>query len=157
MPRRLAPTIVAIAAALALGGCAQPPPRDLPLTLLDSFDRAWSIASHAAEQRMAELEQRCAPPPPSRSFEALLDRAERQVTADDEAARRDLDRALARAPELSASRRAAVLDCIDRNLGEANGDLSRAIDGPDDELARLEAAETRVTIARLRAVRALIS
>jgi len=157
MPRGLAPTIVAIAAALALGG-ARPPPRDLPLTLVDSFDRAWSMASHAAEERMAEIERRCEEPvpPPAVSLEALLDRTERQVTADDDAARRDLDRTLAKAPALSAGRRAAVLDCIERHLGEASRDLSSAIDERDDELARLEIAELRATVTRLRAVRALV-
>jgi hypothetical protein len=154
--RWLGTTIIALAAIFGLG--ASPPPQ-LPFALLDSFDQAMKLVTAAAEKQIAEIEARSAQTAraPTVSFDEWLDRFEQQLAGVDAAAHDALDRALVAAPELSPQRREAVLDCIESHLAIASDDLSRALDGRDDELGRLEVAEYRATFVRLRAVRALVT
>jgi hypothetical protein len=154
MRKWLGAGVVAFVTAVVIAG--RPPPS--PLTLLDSFDQALSLVTAAAEQRVAEIERRSEhPAPPRVSFAALVDRAERRLAVAEDAAGLALDRALATVSELTLTRRSAVLACIDHHVAQANGALARVLDGGDDELTRLEAAEYRMTLQRLRAVRTLVA
>ena len=135
-------------APLGAGPAPQVPP--LPIALLASFDEAFALVSDAAEQRIAELEQRSELPrrSPSPCVAALLTRIERDVTA----ACADARVALCRAFEtvaLSPARRASVLASIDRQLAEAH----RARAGTSDPAVRLEYS---LTCTHLRAIRALV-
>jgi hypothetical protein len=120
----------------------------LPIALLASFDEALALVSDAAEQRIAELEQRAGTPRRSPCVADLLVRVDRNVTAACDEARAALDRARATI-ELSPARRAAVFASIDHQLAEAQ----RARAGTTDPDVRLE---YDVTCCHLRAIRAMV-
>ena len=122
---------------------------ELPFALLESFDRAFSLAYDAAERRVAELEAAKAPVPVRRELFAMLDELEGVVAAACDAATARLDVELAVAGSLSTERRHAVLGCIERHLDEARKALGRAT----DPYVR---AEYRATCERLREVRRLV-
>jgi len=122
---------------------------DLPFTLLDSFDRAFSLAYDAAERQVAELEASKRVPPLRRDLFALLGEVEGLVTAACDAATARLDVELAVAGSLSTERRHAVLGCIEHHLDEARKALGRATD-PDVR------AEYGTTCELLREVRRLV-
>lgn len=146
--RRLrAAFVFAIVAALFGVQLASPVP-PLPIALLASFDEALALVSDAAEQRIAELEQRSDAPRRSPRVADLLARIDRDVTAACDDARAALDRAI-ETVELSPARRAAVLASIDRQLVEAH----RARTGTTDPAVRLE---YDMTCRHLRALRALV-
>jgi hypothetical protein len=145
----------------------------LPLSLLASFDEAIALVSDAAEQRVAELEQRPVEPARSPTVADLLARFERQVGAACDAAHDAVVAALAadrRSPiaeggdpdgfaggagvrargiNRSSNQRATVLSLIDRQLIEARGALAGTTD-PDVR------AEYEQTCAWLREIRFLI-
>ena len=122
---------------------------ELPFALLESFDRAFSLAYDAAERRVAELEAARPGAPPRRDLFALLDEFEGLVAAACDAAAIRLDVELAVAGSLSTERRHAVLGCIERHLDEARKALGRAT----DPYVR---AEYGATCERLREVRRLV-
>ena len=119
---------------------------ELPFALLESFDRAFSLAYDAAERRVAELEAAKPPVPVRRELFAMLDELEGVIAAACDAATARLDVELAVAGSLSKERRNAVLGCIERHLDEARRALGRATD-PDVR------AEYGATCERLREVR----
>jgi len=121
---------------------------DLPFALLESFDRAFSLAYDAAERQVAALEAN-RPSGPRRDLSALLGRVDGLVTAACDAATARLDVELAVAGGLSLERRHAALGCIERHLHEARKALRRA----DDPAVR---AEYHLTCERLREVRRLV-
>jgi hypothetical protein len=146
--RRLRGAVVLAVVAALFGARAASPVPPLPIALLASFDEALALVSDAAEQRIAELEQRSQAPRRSPCVADLLARLDRNVTA----ACADARAALARAfetGELSPTRRAAVLASIDRQLAEAH----RARGGTADPAVRVE---YDVTCTHLRAIRALV-
>jgi hypothetical protein len=152
LSRRLlrAAFVFAVIAAVFGARAASPasPVSPLPIALLASFDEALALVSDAAEQRIAELEQRAGTPRRSPCVADLLVRVDRNVTAACDEARAALDRALATI-ELSPARRTAVLASIDHQLAEAH----RARAGTTDPDVRLE---YDVTCCHLRAIRALV-
>jgi hypothetical protein len=119
---------------------------ELPFALLESFDRAFSLAYDAAERRVAELETSKPGPPLRRDLFALLEEFEGLVTAACDAAAARLDVELAVAGSLSTERRHAVLGCIENHLDEARKARGRAT----DPYVR---AEYDATCERLRDVR----
>jgi hypothetical protein len=145
--RRRGAVVLAVVAAL-FGARAASPVAPLPIALLASFDEALALVSDAAEQRIAELEQRSEAPRRSPCVADLLARIDRHVTAACADARAALARAF-EAGELSPARRAAVLASIDRQLAQAH--LARA--HTNDPAVRLEYA---VTCRQLRAIRAVV-
>ncbi|HEY0477322.1 MAG TPA: hypothetical protein VGD37_07345 [Kofleriaceae bacterium] len=118
---------------------------DLPFVLLDAFDQAFALVYDAAERRVAALE--AAPPavPPCHVF-SILRQLEGDIAAACDAASTALDVELAVAGSWSPERRAAVLGCIERHLGDARRALARAT---DPELR----AEYDATCERLREIR----
>lgn len=79
--RRRAAFVFAVVAALFGVQLASPPVPPLPIALLASFDEALALVSDAAEQRIAELEQRSDAPRRSPCVADLLARIDRDVTA----------------------------------------------------------------------------
>ena len=146
--RRLRAAFVFAVVAALFGARSASPVSPLPIALLASFDEAFALVSDAAEQRIAELEQRPEAPRRSPCVADLLARIDRDVTAACDEARAALDRAI-ETVELSPARRAAVLASIDRQLAEAR----RARAGTTDPAVRLE---YHVTCRHLRAIRALV-
>jgi hypothetical protein len=120
---------------------------DLP-TLLDSFDRAFSLVYDAAERQVAALEA-ARPAPPRCDVLALLDELTGCVARACDDAATALDVELAVAGALSPERRCATLGCIERHLGEARRAAARA----SDPAVR---AEYEATCERLRDVRQMI-
>ena len=141
-----AAVLSAITAAL-FGLSTAAPAAPLPISLLASFDEALALVSEAAEQRVAELEQRPVEPAPSSTVADLLARFEREVGAACDAAHDAMVAALA--VDRSSSHRAVVLSLIDRQLAEARG----AVAGTTDPEVR---AEYEQTCAWLREIRFLI-
>lgn len=126
------------------------PRGSLPFALIDSFDRAFSLAYDAAERKVAALEATAATTaPPRRDLRALLHELERIVTAEHDAATARLDAELVVAGSLSLERRHAVLGCIERHLRSARRELARAAD-PGVR------AEYREMCERLREIRELV-
>lgn len=121
---------------------------NLPLTLLDSFDQAFSAVYDAAERKVAELEA-ARPPAQRRDVFALLSEVGDHIAAMCDAATAALDVELAVADSLSPTRRTATLGCIEHHLGEAR----RAASTTADPEVR---AEYEATCDRLRDVRRLI-
>jgi hypothetical protein len=136
-----------VAAVLATHIAAIKP--DLPLALLDSFDRTFDLVYDAAERKVSELEGTRPSTPPRRDVRALLCELEGLITAACDAASTRLDVELAVAGSLPPERRIAVLGCIERHLGEARSAAQRAT----DPAVR---AEYQATCDRLREVRGLI-
>jgi hypothetical protein len=133
----LVPTVIASRTA-----AAKP---DLPFTLVDSFDRAFSLVYAAAERQVARLEA-AKPSPPRHDVAAVLVELDGLVTAACDVATANLDIELAIAGSLSPERRHAVLGCIERHLDQAR----KAMRAATDPLVR---AEHGVTCERLRDVR----
>jgi hypothetical protein len=121
---------------------------DLPLTLLDSFDQAFSAVYEAAERKVAELE---AAKPSARRPDvfALLCEVGDHIAAMCDAATAALDVELTVAASLPPDRRTATLGCIEHHLDEAR----RAARNSRDAEVR---AEYQATCDRLRDVRRLI-
>lgn len=122
---------------------------DLPFALLESFDRAFSLAYDAAERQVAKIEAARSAVPLRHELFALLDEFEGLVAAACDAATARLDVEIAVAGGMSTERRHAVLGCIERHLDEARKAHSRAT----DPYVR---AEYGATCARLREVRRLV-
>jgi hypothetical protein len=139
--------LCALAATVLAVHMAVPKP-GLPFALIDSFDRAFSLAYDAAERKVAQLEATNAPVP-RRDVLAMLRELERIVAAECEAATARLDVELVVAGALSAERRGAVLGCIEHHLREARQALQRTT----DPWVR---AEYHATCERLRDVRRLV-
>ena len=152
--RRLRAAFVFAVVAGVFGIRVAAPVSPLPIALLASFDEALALVSHAAEQRIVELEQRAELAHRaelrrrSPCVADLLARVSHEVAVACDDARAALDRALATV-ELSPARRAAVLASIDRQLIEAH----RARAGTADPEVRLEYDTTCI---HLRALRALV-
>lgn len=121
---------------------------DLPLTLLDSFDQAFSLVYDAAERKVAELEA-ASPASQRRDVFALLSEVGDHIAAMCDAATAALDVELAVAASLPPDRRTATLGCIEHHLGEAR---SAASNTRDPEVR----AEYEATCDRLRDVRRMI-
>jgi hypothetical protein len=119
---------------------------DLPLALLDSFDRAFSLVYDAAERRVAALEAARPPVPQHPDVFTILDQLAGHVAQACSAASTALDVELALAGSLSPERRCATLGCLEHHLGEARRDAARAA----DPAVR---AEYEATCERLRDVR----
>lgn len=135
-----------VAAVLATHIAAVKP--DLPLVLLDSFDRAFDLAYDTAERDVSALED-TRPARPRRTVAAILRELEGRITTACDGACAALDAELATAAALSPERRVAVLGCIERLLAEARTAAGQARD-PDVR------AEYETTCERLREVRRLI-
>jgi hypothetical protein len=120
----------------------------LPFALIDSFDRAFSLAYDAAERKVAALETTTTAPP-RRDLGALLRELERMIIAEHDAATARLDAELVVAGSLSLERRNAALGCIERHLRSARRELARATD------PRV-CAEYQATCERLREIRDLV-
>jgi hypothetical protein len=101
---------------------------DLPYTLLDSFDEAFSLAYSAAERKVAELEATSPAPRPPREVFALLRVLEGQLAAVLDATAARLEVELTLAGSLPPERRIAVRACIDHHLDETRDALERTTD-----------------------------
>jgi hypothetical protein len=124
------------------------PKAGLPFALIDSLDRAFSLAYDAAERQVAALEGTTTAPP-RHDVLALLGELERCVNAECDAAAVRLDVELAVAGSLSMERRTAVLGCIEHHLREARHALEQATDP-------WVHAEYDATCERLREIRRLV-
>jgi hypothetical protein len=120
----------------------------LPFVLLDSFDKAFSLVSDAADKRLAELERRRTAPATT-TVAALLDRLDGEITVACDAATDLLDTELVLVDTLPEFRRASVRGCIERLLVKTRDDRANAIDPA-------ERAEYDATLERLREIRSLV-
>ena len=121
---------------------------NLPLTLLDSFDQAFSAVYDAAERQVAALE--AAKPSAQRpDVFALLSQVGDHIAAMCDAATAALDVELTVASSLPPDLRTATLGCIEHHLDEAR---RAAHNSRDPEVS----AEYRATCDRLRDVRRMI-
>jgi len=121
----------------------------LPLSLLDSFDQAFSLVYDAAERKVAELEAAAPPASQRRDVFTLLSELGDHIAAMCDAATAALDVELAVASSLPLERRNAALGCVEHHLGEARRDVQRTT----DPVVR---QEYETTCERLRDVRRMI-
>jgi hypothetical protein len=145
---RIAFLFSVVAAVLAVRVTVAKP--SFPFVLLDSFDKALSLVSDAAEKRIADLERRrTAPDATATTVSALLERLDGEVTVACDAATDMLDTELVLVDMLPELRRASVRGCIERLLVKTRHDRANAIDAA-------ERAEYDATLERLREIRRLV-
>jgi hypothetical protein len=115
----------------------------LPFVLIESFDKAWSLAHEA-------LEAEAAKPRKGPTLDEVLAHLDHELSVACDAATDLLDGQLASLASLAPERRAAALDCTLRHLVAAREHLVHAND-PE------EYAEYDALCERLRDVRRLLS
>jgi hypothetical protein len=121
----------------------------LPFVLVDSFDKAWSLVSDAAERRIDEIEADVAKPRKGPTLDDVLARMDAELSVACDAATDLLDTQLAALDSLAPQRRTAALDCTLRHLVAARESLVHANDPA-------EFAEYDALCERLRDVRRLL-
>jgi hypothetical protein len=139
-PRALA-ALVALVTAISGSHAASATPVSLD-ALLQSFDQALAIVSEAAEQRIAEIEQRRPAQPPR------LAELEAQIDVACDIASDVLDYTIS-TTELTGFQRSVVRACVDRHVWDARRDLEAETD------PRVR-TEYLVTYERLQEVRRMI-
>jgi len=121
----------------------------LPFVLIESFDKAWSLAHDAADRRMTEIEAEAAKPRRGPTLDDVLARMDAELSVVCDAATDLLDTQLATLDSLAPDRRAAALDCTLHHLVAARESLVHANDPA-------EFAEYDALCERLRDVRRLL-
>ncbi|MEO8843685.1 MAG: hypothetical protein ABI591_08225 [Kofleriaceae bacterium] len=123
----------------------------LPFVLLDSFDKALSMVSTAADRRMDEIEEHLAQVQARAvTFEAVHATLAAQLDVACDAASEYLDAQLAQVGALTPERRLATLECTLEHLADARFHL---VHSEDPE----EFAEYDSLCERLRDVRRLLA
>ena len=121
----------------------------LPFVLVDSFDKALSLVSDAADRRMEEIEARTPKASKGPTLDDVLARIEADLTVACDAATEQLDAQLASLDGLAPERRTAALECTLHHLTAARASLVRTSDPA-------EFAEYDAMCERLRDVRRLL-
>jgi hypothetical protein len=123
----------------------------LPFVLLDSFDKALSMVSTAADRRMDEIEEQLSQTRARAvTFEAAHATLEAQLDVTCDAATEYLDVQLAQIATLTPERRMAALECTLKHLVDARFHLVHT-DDPK------EFAEYDALCERLRDIRRLLA
>lgn len=123
----------------------------LPFVLLDSFDKALSMVSTAADRRMDQIEEHLSQVQARAvTFDAAHATLEAQLAVTCDAATEYLDAQLAQLATLTPQRRMAALECTLKHLVEARFHLVHT-DSPE------EFAEYDALCERLRDVRRLLA
>jgi CHAD domain-containing protein len=123
----------------------------LPFVLLDSFDKALSMVSTAADRRMDQIEEQLGQVRARTvTFEAAHATLEAQLDVTCDAATEYLDTQLAQIATLTPERRMAALECTLKHLVDARYHLVHT-DNPE------EFAEYDALCERLRDVRRLLA
>ena len=123
----------------------------LPFVLLDSFDKALSMVSTAADRRMDEIEQQLSRVQArAATFEAAHAQLAAHLDVTCDAASEYLDAQLAQLATLAPERRMAALECTLKHLVDARFHLVHTAD-PE------EFAEYDALCERLRDVRRMLA
>lgn len=121
----------------------------LPFVLIDSFDKAWSLAHEAADRRVTELEAQASKPYKGPTLDDVLAHMDAELSVVCDAATDLLDAQLATLDSLAPERRVAALECTLRHLVAARESLVHTSDPA-------EFAEYDALCERLRDVRRLL-